>query len=492
MVKENFYRNKSKTNLQNMYNNRPKYNAYGEIVRPALFQSKTSKVAVIPPNFKLFTSTRSINMDEIVREKEKSTYEVLLKKGQIPFSILAEKKGKRKIKYDNIHKSKRVKATGFLFYKNKEMNDNVHRSKDPLKISQRSDAICSDIKISDYTEEYSGHTKVSDTFDKSKSIKSKHGTLEVANTIKNKYKVSEVFDTKRITHTIEESVVFTNQEYNGEHAILKPGKSKRIWGELYKVLDTSDVIIHVLDARYPKLFLSKQILNYIKEKEYKNLILVLNKVDLVPSNITQRNIEILSKHFPTIAMHSKSLHNFYGKLDLLNLLRQYKKIHKKTISVGFVGYPNVGKSSMINILINKKSAKAAPLAGETKTWQHVRLDKGINLFDCPGIIDEKDKTLSGTDINFSTVLMGAVRVEKIKNPEDYVLDLIKIAKTGLEKKYKIIITEPYQFIEDMSRRTGKLLKNGEANAHLTSKIILNDWVQGKIPFWVEPKPFDIE
>lgn len=355
-------------------------------------------------------------MDDIETEKEKSTYEVLIKKGQIPFSILSEKKGKRKIKYDDIHKSKKAKSDTLLLSKPKitSKTENKPQEKD------------------------------------------------------------------------------SSANINGEHDILKPGKSRRIWGELYKVLDTSDVIIHVLDARHPKLFLSKQILDYVKQHEYKNLILVLNKVDLIPTNITHKNIEILSKHFPTVAMHSKSLSNFYGKLNLMGLLRQYRKIHKKNISVGFVGYPNVGKSSIINVLINKKSTKTAPLAGETRNWQHVKLDKGINLFDCPGIIDEKNKPVSENDINFSTVLMGAVRVEKIKNPEDYVVDLIKIAKEGMEKRYKVKISDPYEFIENIGRKTGKLNKNGEPDTHLTSKKILNDWVQGKIPFWVESKDIDLQ
>lgn len=416
MVKENFYRNKAKTNLQNMYNDKPKHNAYGEIIRPAAFQSQKSKVAIIPPNFKLFSSTRTINMDEIESEKEKSSYEVLLKKGQIPFSILSEKKGKRKIKYDDIHKSKKAKFDGLLLSKKDE-------------------------------------------------------TKETESKIESKSDVSAI---------------------NGEYDILKPGKSKRIWGELYKVLDTSDVIIHVLDARHPKLFLSKQIIEYVKEHEYKNLILVLNKVDLIPTHITHKNIENLSKHFPTVAMHSKSLSNFYGKMNLINLLRQYRKIHKKTISVGFVGYPNVGKSSIINILINKKSAKTAPLAGETKNWQHVKLDKGINLFDCPGIIDEKNKSISEGDVDFSTVLMGAVRVEKIKNPEDYIEDLVKLAKDGMEKRYKMTISDPYEFLDALGKKMGKLNKSGEVNTHLISKMILNDWVQGKIPFWVESQDLDLK
>lgn len=413
MVKENFYRTKSKTNLQNMYNNKPKYNAYGEIIKPAAFQSEKCKTAVIPPNFKLFTNTRTINMDEIEVEKEKSTYEVLIKKGQIPFSILNEKKGKRKMVFSDIHKTKKTRIDSLLLAK----------------------------------------------------------------------KNSRIIE--------KESKEPENAKIYGENDVLRPGKSKRIWNELYKVLDSSDVIIHVLDGRYPQLFLCKQVLEYVKKNEHKNLILVLNKVDLIPTHVTYKNLEIFSKHYPTVAMHSKSLSNFYGKLNLMNLLRQYRKIHKKAISVGFVGYPNVGKSSIINVLLNKKSTKTAPLAGETKNWQHVKLDKGINLFDCPGIIDTQMKSVSSNNLSISTVLMGAVRVEKIKNPEDYVIELLKLAKDGIEKKYKMVVSDPYQFLEDFSIKRGKLNKNGESNTHLGCKIILNDWVQGKIPFWVESKDLNL-
>lgn len=424
MVKENFYRSKSRANLTNMYNNKPKHSAYGEILRPAHFQSKRSKVAVIPPNFKLFTSTRTINMNEITEEKEKSTYEVLIKKGQIPFSILSERKGKRKIVYRDINKTKKIKVEDFLFNKVKstEEKENQENGKESTKNGQRDAKDLDDIR---------------------------------------------------------------------EEDIQRPGRSKRIWNELYKVLDTSDVIIHVLDGRYPKMFLCNQIIDYVKKNEHKNLILVINKVDLIPTTVTKKNLEILSKQFPTVAMHSKSLSNFYGKNNLMNLLRQYKKIFKKTISVGFVGYPNTGKSSIINVLLNKKSTKTAPLAGETKNWQQVKLDKGIYLFDSPGIIDAKDKFLKEGDLEFSAVLMGAVRVEKVKNPEIYVLELLEHAKDGLEKKYKMKITNNDTFLDELSKKMGKLNKNGEGDIHLVSKMVLNDWVQGKIPFWVEARELDI-
>jgi nuclear GTP-binding protein len=110
-------------------------------------------------------------------------------------------------------------------------------------------------------------------------------------------------------------------------------------------------------------------------------------VDLVPTWITQRWVKTLSSEYPTMAFRSSMTHPF-GKGSLINLLRQFGKLHsdKKQISVGFIGYPNVGKSSVINTLRSKKVCKVAPIAGETKVWQYITLMRRIFLIDCPGVV----------------------------------------------------------------------------------------------------------
>lgn len=71
--------------------------------------------------------------------------------------------------------------------------------------------------------------------------------------------------------------------------IYAKGQSRRIWGELYKVLDSSDVVIHVLDARDPMGTMCKPVLDFLKkEKAHKGVVFVLNKVDLVPTWVTVR------------------------------------------------------------------------------------------------------------------------------------------------------------------------------------------------------------
>eukprot|EP00879_Flechtneria_rotunda_P028722 GHRR01030937.1.p1 GENE.GHRR01030937.1~~GHRR01030937.1.p1 ORF type:complete len:237 (+),score=60.85 GHRR01030937.1:778-1488(+) len=139
-------------------------------------------------------------------------------------------------------------------------------------------------------------------------------------------------------------------------AIFEKGQSKRIWGELYKVLDSSDVVIQVLDARDPEGTRCKFLEQHIrKTARHKHLLLLLNKCDLVPAWVTKRWLHHLSRDYPTLAFHA-SITNPFGKGALLSLLRQLARLRsdKQAVSVGFIGYPNVGKSSVINSLRTKK------------------------------------------------------------------------------------------------------------------------------------------
>ena len=86
------------------------------------------------------------------------------------------------------------------------------------------------------------------------------------------------------------------------HNIFEKGTSKRIWEELYKVVDSSDVLIHVLDARNPNGTRSFFVEKHLKKNcPNKHLIFVLNKCDLVPTNVTQKWMRYLNQFAPTLA-----------------------------------------------------------------------------------------------------------------------------------------------------------------------------------------------
>jgi nuclear GTP-binding protein len=268
-------------------------------------------------------------------------------------------------------------------------------------------------------------------------------------------------------------------------AVFDKGQSKRIWGELYKVLDCSDIVVQVLDVRDPLGTRSKNVENHLrKNARHKHLIFVLNKCDLVPVWVTRRWVSLLSKEYPTLAFHA-SINNPYGKGSLINLLRQFAMLHKdkKQISVGFIGYPNVGKSSVINTLKKKRVCKAAPIPGETKIWQYITLMKRVFLIDCPGVVPpskEEEAVL---------VLRGVTRSERLQYPEHFIPPILaQVKREYIVRTYGVHGWDSsVDFVEQIARKSGRLLKGGECDIKSVSKQIINDWQRGKLP-WFKPPP----
>ncbi|XP_067304465.1 nucleolar GTP-binding protein 2 [Pseudorasbora parva] len=421
----------------NMYRQKQRCNSRGKVIKPLQYQSTVAPgtVARVEPNIKWFANTRVIKQSSLQKFQEeinaikKDPYRVVMKQSKLPMSLLHD----------------RIKA---------------HNSK--------------------------VHILDTETFETTFGPKAqrKRPNLTVGE-LKDFAEQAEV-STQSYSAEKDRDLVFEDSGVKDEarEEIFKKGQSKRIWGELYKVIDSSDVIIQVLDARDPMGTRSKSIESYLKkEKPWKHLIFVLNKCDLIPTWVTKRWVAVLSQEHPTLAFHA-SLTNSFGKGSLIQLLRQFGKLHsdKKQISVGFIGYPNVGKSSVINTLRSKKVCNVAPLAGETKVWQYITLMRRIFLIDCPGVVYPSDD--SETDI----VLKGVVQVEKIRTPEDHIGAVLERAKAEyIQKTYRIPSwSSAEDFLEKLASRTGKLLKGGEPDLSTVSKMVLNDWQRGRIPFFVKP------
>lgn len=421
----------------NMYRQKQRCNNQGKVIKPLQYQSTVTPgtVARVEPNIKWFANTRVIKQSSLQKFQEdmnavkKDPYRVVMRQSKLPMSLL----------HDRIkaHNSK-------VHILDTETFETTFGPK-----AQRKRPILSVGELKDFAEQ----AEVS---------------AQSYNAEKDRDLVSEDSGVKD----------------EAREEIFKKGQSKRIWGELYKVIDSSDVIIQVLDARDPLGTRSQSIESYLKkEKPWKHLIFVLNKCDLIPTWVTKRWVAVLSQEYPTLAFHA-SLTNSFGKGSLIQLLRQFGKLHsdKKQISVGFIGYPNVGKSSVINTLRSKKVCNVAPLAGETKVWQYITLMRRIFLIDCPGVVYPSDD--SESDI----VLKGVVQVEKIRNPEDHIGAVLERAKAEyIQKTYRIPSwSSAEDFLEKLAFRTGKLLKGGEPDLPTVSKMVLNDWQRGRIPFFVKP------
>lgn len=207
--------------------------------------------------------------------------------------------------------------------------------------------------------------------------------------------------------------------------------------------------------------------------------------ELIADYLKASWVRTLSKDYPTLAFHA-SLTNPFGKGSLIALLRQFSALHsnRKQISVGFIGYPNTGKSSIINALRKKKVCTVAPIPGETKVWQYITLMKRIYLIDCPGVVPP-----SPNDTDTDILLRGVVRVENVEHPEQYISAVLAKCKTHhIERTYDIKgWTDEAIFLEMLARKGGKLLKGGEADLSSVAKMVLNDFLRGKIP-WFTPPP----
>eukprot|EP00038_Savillea_parva_P006680 m.165190 g.165190 ORF g.165190 m.165190 type:complete len:734 (-) comp12529_c0_seq1:968-3169(-) len=410
----------------------------GQVIKPMPFQSWTPSgtMARIEPNRRWFGNTRVIGQKELstfrdaISDLKQDPYSFVVKQNKLPMSLLTDPKGAGK---SHILSAESFESTFGKKSKRKRPAIGSH-SMDELRAQAE---------------------EREDTYDPAKDR-----DLHVPS-------VDDIRDHVRDN-------------------IFKKGQSKRLWGELYKVIDSSDVVVQVLDARDPMGTRSAHIEDYLKkEKGHKQLVFVLNKCDLVPNWATSRWVAELSKSYPTLAFHA-SVTNCYGKGALIELLRQFGRLHddKQQISVGFIGYPNVGKSSVINSLRAEKVCKTAPIPGETKVWQYVTLMKKIYLIDCPGVVYPTG------DSESAVVLKGVVRVEQLKTPEDYIPAVLERARPQyIERLYGIKAATPDQatdFLERLALRLGRLLKGAEPDVRSVAIIVLHDWQTGKIPYFCLP------
>jgi ribosome biogenesis GTPase A len=244
---------------------------------------------------------------------------------------------------------------------------------------------------------------------------------------------------------------------------------------LLKVIETSDIILEVLDARFPKEMRNKEIEELIKKKK-KIIIPILNKADLMEN--PKRNSE-------GILISCANRAGIKQLRDTIKIeakkIRGSKENNFNRIQIGVIGYPNSGKSSLINLLTGKNSAKTGAEAGFTKGVQKLRLTSDILLLDSPGVIPESHYSSTDEEKMAKTAKVGGKSFSQIKEPELAVTKIMEEYSKEIENYYKIKAKgNSEELIEKLGRKKGFLTKGNKIDEDKTSRLILKDFQEGNI------------
>ena len=264
-----------------------------------------------------------------------------------------------------------------------------------------------------------------------------------------------------------------------------PGHMAKTKREIGEKLNLIDIVYEVIDARMPKSSKIVDIDNLIKNKPR---ILIMTKYDLCDKEETNKWIEKYQKEgyyvVPLDLMNGgnvKEVIDISKKvLEAENKKRLEKGMKPRSIRALIIGVPNVGKSTLINRLVGKKSAGVGNRPGFTKSLSWIRIHKDIELLDTPGILWPK---LENQEEAHILAALSSIKEEILDSMDIGNFILRKIfeldpeylkERYGIEKLSEDLIEE----YDQIAKKRGALMKGGMTDYEKTAGIILNDLKNG--------------
>ena len=244
-----------------------------------------------------------------------------------------------------------------------------------------------------------------------------------------------------------------------------------------EVISRADIILEVIDARFPDETRNSDVERDVKAAK-KPFIFVLNKCDLVPKKVLERTKSRLSKIAPTVFVSCKDR---FGTTMLLHKILEHAHIQGRDTLVGVLGYPNTGKSTVINVLAGRHKAGTSSISGYTKGIQLVKAEGShIMLLDTPGVIpfDENDEYLQG--------VLSVKDATNIKDPIGVAMKIIERCfaenRTALESFYHVELEglDSYDSLLLIGKVCNFLKRKGEVDDMRAAIRLINDWQKGHL------------
>ncbi|MEA4988498.1 MAG: ribosome biogenesis GTPase YlqF [Anaerovorax sp.] len=268
-----------------------------------------------------------------------------------------------------------------------------------------------------------------------------------------------------------------------EHINWYPGHMKKTRELIQENLKAVDTVIEVIDARIPISSRNPIIDELVKSKRR---IIILNKSDLADQRATERWIShFKSQGSYVLTMNCMSGGGVSQLLKLLTTLRDEKNkdaVRKKPLRMMIVGVPNVGKSSLINRLTGKKSAKTGNKPGVTRGKQWLNLGNEMQLLDTPGILWPKfEDPKAGLNLAFC----GSIK-DEILDIATLALELITILCRDypelLIERYKLerIEETPLTTMEAIAKKRGFIQSGNRIDYERTGRTVMDEFRSAQI------------
>jgi len=314
-------------------------------------------------------------------------------------------------------------------------------------------------------------------------------------------------------------------------------KNLQVWRQLWRVVERSDVLVQVVDGRDPLLYRSVDLENYVASWSHKRSIILLNKSDLLTDTCRRRWAEFFTAqgvefiffsafeeqqkmdekgdsdddesvedvplgygqsggHGQGQGSEEEDMVRVYGVVGLLARLSaralECWNMAEKGMSgarptIGFVGYPNVGKSSTLNVLCGQRRAAVGPTPGKTKHFQTINLENGCTVCDCPGLVFP-----SAMASKADMVCGGVLPIDQMRDhvpAAQLVAD--RVPRAVLEAVYGIVLPPPdpdyprvlaAELLQAMAYVRGFMTRHGAPDEARAARFLLKDMTRGRLPF----------